>query len=208
MFFPAMKREIVIATRNIDKKKEIEKILSGLSIKVLSLFDFPNIPEIKERGSTFEENAITKALTCARKTGKLSLADDSGLEVHYLEGKPGVRSARFAGNKVTYGDNNEKLLRLLKDMPPHKRRAEFICCIALADKNGIIKVVKGTCSGKIADGIRGNYGFGYDPLFIPRGYTRTFAELGEKIKNRISHRSRALRKVKKTIAEYFQKCSL
>jgi XTP/dITP diphosphohydrolase len=201
-------KEIVIATRNIDKKNEIKKLLADCNIEVLSLSDFPDIPEIKENGSTFEENAVAKALACAKKTKKLTLADDSGLEVPYLRGKPGVRSARFAGDRVSYGDNNEKLLRLLRNVPQNKRKARFVCCIALADTRGLIKVVRGTCSGKIAATIRGSYGFGYDPIFIPRGYSRTFAELGEKVKNNISHRWRALRKAKKTMAEYFEKYSL
>lgn len=202
-----MKYEIVIATHNIDKKKEIEKLLSDLPIKVLSLTDFPNLPKIKEKGSTFEENAITKALACAKKTKRLCLADDSGLVVPFLGGKPGVRSARFSGNKVSYRDNNEKLLRLLKDIPPERRKAMFICCIALANGRGLVKTVKGTCAGRISESICGKYGFGYDPLFIPWGYSKTFSELGGKIKNSVSHRSRALRKAKKVIEEYAGKYS-
>lgn len=200
------RRELVIATRNLDKKKEIERLLKDFPLKILSLADFPALREVKESGSTFEENAIKKAVFCAKKTKHLSLADDSGLVVDYLDGRPGVYSARFAGNKATYKENNKKLLRLLEGVPSHKRKAKFICCIALADERGLIKLVKGTCSGRIAERERGDYGFGYDPLFIPSGYNKTFAELGEKIKNQISHRSRALRKIKRFMAKYFEKC--
>lgn len=202
-----MKPEIVVATCNKDKKREIERLLSDLSIKILSLSDFLIVKDVKEKGSTFEENAIAKALAWAKKTKRLCLADDSGLEVPFLGGRPGVRSARFAGNKVSYRDNNEKLLRLLKDIPPKRRKARFVCCIALADGRGLVKTVEGTCAGRISESIRGEYGFGYDPVFIPRGYSKTFGELGEKIKNSVSHRSRALRKAKKVIAEYSGKYS-
>ncbi|MCM8779068.1 MAG: XTP/dITP diphosphatase [Candidatus Omnitrophica bacterium] len=200
-----MKRELVIATYNLDKKKEIEKILSGLNLKILTLLDFPDLPQIEEDGYTFEDNAIKKAVFYARKTKHLSLADDSGLVVKYLNGKPGVYSARFAGEDATAEENNKKLLRLLKGVPLSKRRAEFVCCIALADVKGLIKLVKGTCVGRIAKEMKGNYGFGYDPVFIPSGYNKTFAELGEKIKNKISHRSWALRKIKKFMEEYWGK---
>ncbi len=198
-----MTRELVIATRNKDKKKEIEKLLSGLSVKVLSLYDFPSIPPIKENGATFEENALTKASVCAAKTGKFSISDDSGLIVHSLGGAPGVYSARFAGKNVTYDDNNRKLLKLLKGKQKSRRKARFVCCVAIVTPEGKKRIVKGTASGIIAERARGKYGFGYDPLFIPWGYSRTFAELGEKIKNKISHRGRALRKAKKIISGYF-----
>jgi len=202
-----MIREIVIATRNKDKKKEIAELLSGLPVKVLSLSDFPGLPEVKEKGSTFEENAIAKAIACSGKTKRLCLADDSGLEVPALGGRPGVLSARFAGPKVTYKDNNEKILRLLRNASRDRRKARFVCYIALANSRGIIQGVKGTCSGRISESIRGNRGFGYDPVFIPWGYSKTFGELGESIKNKISHRSRALKKAKKIIAEYFGRYS-
>lgn len=202
-----MIKKLVIATGNLDKKKEIEKLLSEFDIKILTLLDFPNLPKIKEDGLTFEENATKKALLCAKWTKLLSIADDSGLMVDYLKGKPGVYSSRFAGKNATYERNNKKLLRLLKNVPYNKRKAKFVCCIALADSKGLIKLVRGTCSGRIAEEMRGNYGFGYDPIFIPYGYHKTFAELGEKIKNKISHRSRALRKIGKFIVKYFEKCS-
>ncbi|MCX5657900.1 MAG: XTP/dITP diphosphatase [Candidatus Omnitrophica bacterium] len=203
-----MIKEIVIATRNKDKKKEIEKLLSGLSVKVLSLYDFPSIPPIKENGATFEENALTKASVCAVKTGKLSISDDSGLMVHSLNGAPGVYSARFAGKNVTYDDNNRKLLMLLKSKPRSRRRARFVCCIAIVTPEGKKRIVKGTSSGIIAECVRGKHGFGYDPLFIPDGFSKTFAELGEKIKNKVSHRGRALRKAKKIISGYFEESYL
>ncbi|MCM8766201.1 MAG: XTP/dITP diphosphatase [Candidatus Omnitrophica bacterium] len=200
-------KELVIATYNLDKRREIENLLSGLNIKIRTLLDFSDLPEIKEEGLTFEENALKKALLCARWTKLLSLADDSGLVVDYLQGKPGVYSARFAGREATYEENNRKLLSLLEGLPYNKRKAKFVCCIALAEPKGLIKLVKGTCSGKIAKEIRGDYGFGYDPVFIPYGYSKTFAELGGRIKDKISHRSRALRKIKRFIVEYFEKYS-
>ncbi len=185
--------EIVLATRNSDKVREIRKILPG--IKFLSLKDFPNVPDIIEEGKTLRENAIHKAQETVRYTGKISIADDSGLEVEVLGGKPGVRSSRFAGEEVSYEENNKKLLRSMNGK--RMRRAKFRCVIAVAGP-GIEPVVReGVCRGRIARSPRGKTGFGYDPIFIVSGTGKTFAELSPALKNGISHRAKALRKLAK-----------
>ena len=195
--------ELVLATNNFDKVREIKKILRGLKIKIMTLKDFPPMPEVVENGRTFRANAVKKATVISRKTGRMALADDSGLVVGALKGKPGVRSSRFAGEDCTYADNNRKLLRLMKDMRPGKRKARFTCIVALAGSKGPVKTVTGICKGRISAEIKGTEGFGYDTVFIPEGYGKTFAELGMKTKNRISHRAKALRKVKKVLSKLF-----
>lgn len=197
--------EIVIASRNKEKKKELKTLLNDLKIKVLDLNDFPAAPNVEEKGKTFEENAKAKALTIARFTERLTLADDSGLEVKVLCGKPGVRSARFAGEGASYAEINQKLLRLLSGIPKSKRQAKFVCVIAIADKNGLVGTTQGKCSGWISFARRGKYGFGYDPVFVYPRYNKTFAELGPKIKNRVSHRAKALKKAKAIIQKYLRK---
>jgi XTP/dITP diphosphohydrolase len=192
-------KEIVVATRNKNKVKEIRKILKDLKVKILTLDDFSNIPEIVEDGMTFEENASKKASIISRFTQRLTIADDSGLEVEVLGGKPGVKSSRFAGDKAGYAKNNAKLLRLLKGVPLSKRKAKFVCVISVAKGGRVLNVVRGTCSGRIGFEPKGKTGFGYDPLFISPKYGKTFSELGSKIKNRISHRYKALKKAKVVI---------
>jgi len=195
--------EIVLATNNFDKVREMKKILKGLKIKILTLRDFPFIPRVKEDGKTLRENAIKKAVEIARRTKKIAIADDSGLEVNALKRKPGVYSSRFAGKNCTYADNNRKLLRLMKKVPRNKRQARFVCVIAIASPEGKIKTATGVCRGRIAMETRGRSGFGYDPVFIPEGYSRTYAELGLRIKNKISHRAKALQKAKKILHNFF-----
>lgn len=197
--------EIVIASRNKEKKKELKTLLNDLKIKVLDLNDFPAAPKVKEDGKTFDENAKKKALAIARFTKRLTLADDSGLEVKMLGGRPGVRSARFAGEGATYAEINRKLLRLLSGIPKSKRGAKFVCVIAIADKNGLVRVTRGECSGWISFTTRGKYGFGYDPVFVYPRYNKTFAELGPKIKNKVSHRAKALKKARAIIQKYLRK---
>ncbi|MDP3789326.1 MAG: XTP/dITP diphosphatase [Candidatus Omnitrophota bacterium] len=192
-------KELVVATTNKDKIKEIKKILKGLGVKVLTPDKFGTPPAIVEDGRTFEDNASKKARIISRFTGRLSIADDSGLMVDALGGRPGVRSSRFAGEKATYVGNNAKLLWLLKNVPPAKRKARFVCVIAIAKDGKVLKAVKGIASGNIAFEPSGKSGFGYDPLFIDPKYGRTFAELGPAIKNKISHRYRALEKAKKAL---------
>ncbi len=188
--------EIVLATRNQNKVKELKAILKGLNLKFLTLQDFPDMPDIVEDGKTFEENAVKKAKEIARITGKIALADDSGIEVQALNNAPGVYSARFAGEKAADSANNKKLLGLLKDIPLKKRKARFVCVIAIAEPEGRVYTTEGELKGVIALKFAGKRGFGYDPLFIVPRYKKTVAQLSAGVKNRISHRSKALRKSK------------
>ncbi|MGH7197690.1 MAG: RdgB/HAM1 family non-canonical purine NTP pyrophosphatase [Candidatus Omnitrophota bacterium] len=195
-------KSLVIGTKNRDKLRELQSLLKGPGIKILSLRDFPHCPDVHENGRTFEANARKKARFYSRHTQSLAIADDSGLMVSYLKGKPGVYSARFAGPGCTYADNNQKLLRLLKGIPASKRKAMFVCVIAIYDRGRFVKAVRGECRGVIAEAIRGKNGFGYDPVFIPKGFSKTYAELGPAVKNRISHRGKALRAAVKEILAY------
>ncbi|MBO8159837.1 XTP/dITP diphosphatase [Thermosyntropha sp.] len=189
-------KTLLIATRNQKKKRELQNILTDLDIKVITLEEIDiDVPEIEEDGETFEENAIKKARVTADFTGYVCLADDSGLMVDALEGKPGVYSARFAGEKATDEENNQKLLTFMQGIEEEKRTAKFVCVIAICTPRGEVRTVKGECKGKIALEPRGDKGFGYDPLFIPDGFDLTFAELPEEVKNKISHRGRALREI-------------
>lgn len=189
--------DLVIATTNKNKIKEIRDMLEGMPVNVVGLSDGNwQIPKIVEDGKTFRENAIKKAQTIAGITGKITLADDSGLEVDALGGQPGVCSARFAGENATDRENNLKLLQLLKDVPCDRRNAQFRCVIAIALPQGKAEVVEGICRGDIGFSEKGGQGFGYDPIFIPIRYNKTFAELSMSAKNKISHRGRALEKAK------------
>ena len=194
--------ELVIATRNKKKRQEIEKILEDFDVKVLSLEDYPGLSEIKEEGRNFEDNAVKKAVVTARFTDKWTLADDSGLEVEALNGKPGVHSARFAGKKQNDKANIKKLLEIMKDVPEEKRTARFTCVMAVSSPDGkIAKVVKGDCEGRISFNPAGGKGFGYDPVFVVSGYRKTFAQIKSSLKNRISHRAKALRQIKEFISQ-------
>ena len=209
---------IVIATRNAHKAGEIRAILGGVA-QILTLNDFPNAPKVVEDANTFAGNATKKAVELARWLAGSQpptlnpqpffvLADDSGLEVDALDGAPGVHSARFAAldsaksGNTPDADNNAKLLHLLKDVPPEKRTARFRCVIALVQVQSPKSTVHspqlfdGACEGRIGFAPRGKNGFGYDPLFVPDGFEQAFAELGEDVKNRLSHRARALEKLK------------
>ena len=194
--------KIFIATRNKDKIKELKTYLEGLNIDILSYDDIENLPETVEDGKSFKENAVKKATELARATGILTIADDSGLIVDALDGRPGILSSRYAGENATDKENNQKLLDELRDVSEENRTARFVCNIAIADPGGLIKVVEGICEGRIATEERGNEGFGYDPLFIKNEYNKTFAELGLDIKNRISHRALALEKAVLVIENY------
>jgi XTP/dITP diphosphohydrolase len=182
--------KLVVATRNRHKLTEIRAILDVPGLELLSLLDFPSVPEVVEDGETFEANARKKAVEVAEATGLWAMADDSGLEVDALGGAPGVYSARYAGEPVSYPANNAKLLKNLRGVA--NRRARFRCVLALAAPAGEVRTVSGACEGKISDGNRGTNGFGYDPLFVPDGHDLTFAEMPDADKNRISHRARAL----------------
>lgn len=196
--------ELVIASRNRKKTQEIKEILKGLNLKITSLQNYPRAPYINENGKTFRENAIKKARKIARFTGKLTLGEDSGLEVKALNNEPGIHSSRFSGRQKNDLNNNLKLLRLLQGLPHSKRKARYVCSVALADKNGLLGVAEGACCGIIGYQMRGFFGFGYDPLFIIPKYNKTCAQLGPKIKHKISHRFRALSRASKLIQKYRQ----
>ncbi len=196
--------KLVLATQNKDKVREIKNLLSALKIQILTLDNFNKNITLKETGKTLEENALQKAEQVYKLTGLPALADDSGLEVEYLKGKPGVRSSRFAGQKATYLDNNLKLLKLLRDVPLPKRKAQFRCVIALKLDDKKVKFLQGKISGYIAIERKGKSGFGYDPAFYVPKLKKTFAQLSLKQKNQISHRARALLKVKKYLRSSIQ----
>jgi XTP/dITP diphosphohydrolase len=194
--------ELVIATRNKKKRQEIEEILKDCDIDILSLEDYPEFPDIKEEGTTFEDNAVKKSRVVAKLANKWALADDSGLEVEALGGRPGVHSARFAGKEQNDEANIRKLLKLMDGIPKEKRKARFSCFIAISKPTGeVVKIVKGSCEGWIGLKPRGRHGFGYDPVFIASGQSKTFAELKPELKNQISHRAKALKKVKEFISQ-------
>ncbi len=199
------KIELVVASRNKKKIKEIKQLLKGFNLKVTCLADYSNAPYVNENGKTFQENAIKKAVKIARFTKKLTLGEDSGLEVAALGGKPGIRSARFAGRDKSDAKNNSKILSLLEGLPPSKRKARYVCAVALADEGGLFDVVEGFCSGSIGFKPQGSSGFGYDPLFVIPKHKKTFAQLGLSIKHTMSHRFRALKKAKAIIKGYLGK---
>lgn len=200
-----MKKELLVATKNKKKLKEIKDILKGLSFKITSLADYPAAPRIIENGRSFKENALKKAVQAARFAKQLTLGEDSGLCVDALAGAPGVYSSRFSGKNKSDRQNNLKLLRLLEGLPLKQRKARYVCAVALADRYGLFAVVEGSCPGFIGYKPRGNSGFGYDPLFIIPKYKKTFAELGLRIKHRMSHRFRALHKVRGSLATYLKR---
>lgn len=200
---------LVLATKNPGKVLEIKEILRNLPLEVVALSAYGDIPDIQEDGETFEDNAICKALATAKATGEVALADDSGLEVDALHGAPGVHSARFAGEDLPRGrerdkTNYEKLLSLLKGIEGAKRTARFRCVVAIAAPSGKVRLAEGICEGKIAIASDGCGGFGYDPVFIPLGYTRSFAALPQDVKNAMSHRAVALKAALPLIEEFFQ----
>ncbi|NLB88874.1 MAG: XTP/dITP diphosphatase [Syntrophomonadaceae bacterium] len=197
-------KKLLVATRNKGKLKELEELLSPLGIEVISLADIPAIPEIEEDGDSFTANAIKKAQETSRLTGYTCLADDSGLVVDALGGQPGIYSARFAGENASDEENNNKLLELMKNVEAQDRTARFVCVIALADANGKIATVEGICEGMIGFTPQGENGFGYDPLFIPHGFNKTFAELSSEEKQQISHRGQALRKAIPVIESFIK----
>jgi len=184
--------KVVLATNNPGKVREISEIMKPHGIEVVSLQDYSGLVEVEEDGDTFKDNAVKKALAACEHTGLIALADDSGLEVDYLDGAPGVHSSRFAGGEKDDAANNRKLLELLSGVPEEKRTARFRCVVAIVDREGWIYTAEGTCEGIIATEPRGKGGFGYDPLFYLPEYGKTFAELEPEIKNKISHRARAL----------------
>jgi XTP/dITP diphosphohydrolase len=187
--------ELVVATRNAGKLREITRLLAETSIRVSGLDEFSELPEVEENGETFAANARKKAEVVARLTGRLTLADDSGLVVESLGGLPGVRSARFAGERAGDEANNRKLLEALSGVPLPGRRGAFVCSMALCRPDGECFFFTGKLTGLVVESPRGKGGFGYDPLFLVPEFGKTLAELPLEIKNRISHRGQALRQV-------------
>jgi len=184
---------LLVATQNKSKLRELRQLLAELPLALLGLEDFPSIQTVPETGATFIENASLKAAGYATQVHILTLADDSGLEVDALDGAPGVLSARYAGEAASDGLRIEKLLAELSNVEMGSRGARFVSVIAIAGKDAsILNISEGSCQGDISFAPQGEHGFGYDPVFVPHGYGSTFAELAPAMKNRISHRARAL----------------
>jgi XTP/dITP diphosphohydrolase len=188
-------KEVIIATKNPGKAKEFEHIFSARGIVVRTLLDYPEIPEVEETGVTFEENAILKAEAVSQALGKMVIGDDSGLMVDALEGRPGIYSARYAGEPKNDQNNTDKVLSELKGLPEEKRSARFYCALAVAVPSQEPMTVSGTCEGRILEERRGTNGFGYDPVFYVPEKGVAMAELSSDEKNKISHRANALKKL-------------
>jgi len=187
----------MIATRNKGKIREIREALNGLDLRIYALSDFPNVPNIEEDGKNFTENALKKARFYSKYFEMMTVADDSGLEVDSLKGLPGIYSARYAGEGASSQTNNQKLLSALEGVPVSKRGAKFKCLLAMVSPDGKEAIAEGSCNGSIGFREKGKRGFGYDPLFILPKYGKTMAQLSLEEKNKISHRGKALRKIRK-----------
>ena len=195
--------KLMIATSNAGKLVELLQMLAGSAVDLTCLADFTSIVEVDEAGSTFEENASLKACGYASQTGLATLADDSGLEVDALGGRPGVLSARYGGDDTSFGEKMIMLIDEIEQSGSSDRRARFVCSIAIADKNGsLIRRENGICEGTIALKPTGDRGFGYDPIFIPDGHSETFGELSEALKREIGHRGRAFAKILPFLHEF------
>jgi XTP/dITP diphosphohydrolase len=198
--------ELLIATHNAGKIRELSALLSNLPLRLRRLSEFPQIEEVEETGETFAANAELKARSYSRQTNLWTLADDSGLEVDALGGAPGVLSARYGGANIKDAERNALLLAALSATNEPQRTARFICAIALYEpKAGATKLFAGACEGRITRHPRGNNGFGYDPLFVPEGYTQTFGELPDELKQQLSHRARALTAVRAYLQGLFSR---
>lgn len=186
--------KLLVASRNKHKLEEIRAIFNMSDVVLIGANEIPGLPEVVEDGASFQVNAIKKAVTLAMFSRMWTMADDSGLEVDALGGAPGVHSARYAGEPVDYAANNAKLLKEMEDIT--LRSARFWCVVALSSPSGRAQIVEAKCEGRIIDKIRGEEGFGFDPLFVPEGHEQTFAEMRSTLKNMISHRALALRQAK------------
>lgn len=193
--------DFLIATHNMKKQAELQRILGPLGINVLTA-DMAGVElsDVDETGETFEENAFLKACSGCKESGMVCVADDSGLMVDFLDGAPGVYSARFGGEHGNDAKNNEKLLNLMKDVPDEERTARFVSCVCCCFPDGRYFTVRGTCEGTIAHEVHGSGGFGYDPLFLVG--EKTFGELSAEEKDKVSHRGNALRKFVKELPKY------
>ena len=196
------KKEIIFATTNEGKMKEIRMILSDLNVELLSLKDAGIKVDIEENGTTFEENAIIKAKAICKLTGEMVLADDSGLEVDYMDKAPGVYSARYLGEDTPYSVKNKSIIDRLAGVPDNKRTARFVCAIAAVFPDGTVRTTRGTIEGVIAHEPVGENGFGYDPIVYVPEFGKTTAQLTADEKNKVSHRGKALAEMKKYIQEW------
>ncbi len=194
-------KQLLLASNNADKATEFRSAFADLSITLKTLKDFPQFPPTEEDAPTLEGNAVKKAMEAWQRTSLPSLADDTGLEVYYLNGEPGVYSSRYAGPGATYADNCRKLVAAMKGVPPRRRRAQFRCVLAFTPDGKAIHTVDGICPGVIIEQPSGGGGFGYDPVFLPDGYTQTFAEMSVAMKNTLSHRGKAIIAMKKVLSE-------
>jgi XTP/dITP diphosphohydrolase len=197
--------KIVFASRNEGKIKEIREMLAGTGIELVSLNDYANVAEIVEDGGSFLENALKKARIISEMTGEMVLADDSGLQVDFLNGEPGIFSSRYAGKKATDEENNFRLLDELKKVPAEKRGASFQCVLILYREDCTYEFFEGKWRGRIIDEKRGSNGFGYDPIFFVPELRMTAAELPAEIKNRVSHRGQAFAKLKSHLIRELKK---
>jgi XTP/dITP diphosphohydrolase len=200
-----MIRELVLATRNRHKVEELVALLGGLGITIRTLDEFPDAPDVVEDGDTCEANAVKKARAIAEFTGLPAVADDTGLEVDALGGRPGVYAARYAGEDATYEDNCRKLLQELTGVPRERRTARFLTVAAIALPSGGIRVAQGTLDGVIAEEASGTLGFGYDPVFLIPELGKTLAQLSADQKNTISHRAKAFAKMREIVRSYGQR---
>ncbi|GAA0333715.1 XTP/dITP diphosphatase [Bacillus carboniphilus] len=199
-----MKRKVVIATQNKGKAKEFESLFSSFNFEVVTLLDLPEAIDIVEDGSTFEENATIKSETIANKFDCIAIGDDSGLIVDFLNGKPGIYSARYAGEEKNDEANLQKVLHELEGVPSEERTARFYCALAFSAPGIKTKTVSGTCEGKILTEKRGSEGFGYDPIFYVEDLGKSLAELSKEEKNQISHRGNAIKKLAAVIDEWME----
>ncbi|MGI8850031.1 MAG: RdgB/HAM1 family non-canonical purine NTP pyrophosphatase [Pyrinomonadaceae bacterium] len=196
--------QLLVATKNNEKVAELKNLLSNFPVRLRSLREFVDAGDVKETGENFKENAALKAQGYALHTGLWSLADDSGLEVEALRGAPGIFSARYGGKSATDQVKIKKLLRELNKKQNDERFARFVCAMAISDEKGEIKfVAEGICNGRISLEPRGNNGFGYDPIFIPAGFNETFGELSSEIKQQISHRAQASKKIIQYLRDFY-----
>lgn len=198
-------KEVIIATKNPGKAKEFEHIFARRGIEVRTLLDFPDIPDVEENGSTFEENAILKAEAVSKALNKMVIGDDSGLMVDALEGRPGIYSARYAGEPKNDQNNTKKVLAELKGVLEDERTARFYCALAVAVPGKKTFTVSGTCEGRILEEPRGTNGFGYDPVFYVPDKGCAMAELSSEEKNKISHRANALKKLDEVLDTHLER---
>ena len=197
-------KQLLLATNNKDKIIELRALLAGVPVELLTVGQLAEVTLPSEDLNTLEGNAIKKAQEVYRQVGIPTLADDSGLEVEYLNNAPGVYSSRYAGPGATYGDNCKKLLRELRGLPPRRRGARFRCVIAFAPDEDRVETAEGSCLGSMIESPRGSNGFGYDPIFVPDGYALTLAEMDPTLKNTLSHRGKAIQNIQPTLLKFFR----